>query len=803
MNSPESGPNNVPLIPIASPDLNGAKIVPSPRVRNSPTIMRGPIMPFPPNISSPLNTQGTFNLVMPNIGTPSPANRRNATRPLTSPVNLQRTPSIFNSSVVIPPNVSNRINSPNNYSSPLNIGESPIPLRPPILPIYNKPINPPAGIPTNNPIPVLSSNAITLNTVTSTVNSILASNIPAPAPEPLIKRENILPPSRRALSPRDDTEIKVNGISLDRGEITPINASDSETDEDVSSLIQLRNINTHPTFSTIVDESTIIDASTLDTTDGIIRSGPIIARVPDLVRNNPVVASPPEVRNNPVVASPPEVRNNSVVASPPEVRTSSSVDTGQINMSVPINLSAETIINPAPPSTTISTRVPTTRGRQPLPTYSQPTMGSNNLPLILGNTAHSPPKGQRAASPTRNVQINAPPTVQRAASPPRNIQQTARNVQPNSFMNSITPTNDIRHNNSLNQPLIPQQTRVQPQVQPQVPQQPRVQQTPLHQPQVQQPRVPVQQQVPQPQVQQLPVQQPQVLIPEQSIKISDTQIIPSTLSVLPSPNVPKYSAMTLEEQAQHRAHFRARFGILRTAWPNYHIPDIPDTLTLEEIHAQYDIYVRHIHISRDVDQYKVYLVIMWLIIELACTKIGLNIGGYTVSQMRSMNKYERLLIELGETNYKSSATEAATAQSSWPVEVRILFIALVNAVTFIIIKMLASYIGEGMATTIVDGLSSYLSGAPPQPGQVLFGGPTQNNIAAPGSSVPNAGPSPLPQMGGPFGGLDIASMLANFGTNFIRGQAPTAGATAPAPIAQMAGGPQTPNASRFAPAYAE
>ncbi|CAH6420951.1 Hypothetical protein HVR_LOCUS1330 [uncultured virus] len=292
---------------------------------------------------------------------------------------------------------------------------------------------------------------------------------------------------------------------------------------------------------------------------------------------------------------------------------------------------------------------------------------------------------------------------------------------------------------------------------------------------------------------------------------TDTQPLPSEIPAsepapavqvpnLPPPNIPNYAAMSLEEQAQHRANFRTRFGILRNAWPNYHIPDVPDNVPLEQVHAQYDIYVRHIHISQDVDQYKVYLVIMWLLIELFCTKIGLNIGGYTVAQMRSMNKYERLLIELGETNYKTSGG-AAAAQSSWPIEIRIFFMALVNAVTFIIIKMLAGYIGEGMATTIVDGLSSYLSGTPPQPGQVLFGGPSQ---AASGATPQNGapGPGPMPQMGGPFGGIDVASLLGNLGSMFIRGQAPTAAAAAPvaqatAPV-QTSQGPATP---RFRPAY--
>jgi hypothetical protein len=259
--------------------------------------------------------------------------------------------------------------------------------------------------------------------------------------------------------------------------------------------------------------------------------------------------------------------------------------------------------------------------------------------------------------------------------------------------------------------------------------------------------------------------------------------------------------MSPEVQAQHRAVFRTKFGILRGAWPNYGIPDIPETTALEEIHAQYDMYVRHIRISQNVDQYKVYLVIMWLIIELFCTKIGLSIGGYTISQMRAMNKYERLLIELGEKSDRETVAATGGAQSSWPVEVRLFFMALVNAVTFIIIKMLAGYIGEGMATTVVDALSSYLSGSPPQPGQVLFGGPNTPN--GPADALP--GGVMAPNAPNPMGNFDMASMIGSLGSMFLNGGllGNTGGRSAPAQPAAGAtagAGAATP---RFRPAYDE
>jgi hypothetical protein len=130
---------------------------------------------------------------------------------------------------------------------------------------------------------------------------------------------------------------------------------------------------------------------------------------------------------------------------------------------------------------------------------------------------------------------------------------------------------------------------------------------------------------------------------------------------------------------------------------------------------------------------------------------------------------------------------------------------LVNAVTFIIIKMLANYIGEGMATTIIDSLSSYLSGAPPQPGQVLFGGPSQSETITSTSGVP-AGGAPLPQMNSPFGNIDVPSLLSNLGSMFIRGQTPTTNSnnvTNSAIPTHPVTAPQVPMTPRYLPAYNE
>jgi len=115
-----------------------------------------------------------------------------------------------------------------------------------------------------------------------------------------------------------------------------------------------------------------------------------------------------------------------------------------------------------------------------------------------------------------------------------------------------------------------------------------------------------------------------------SIKLNTENVSQNTTNKIVLPN---YAGMTNEERAIHRAKFRAKFGILRDSWKNYHIPDFSDEISLEEIHVQYDVYIKHLYINQSVDKYKVYLVIGWLLIELICTKMGLNISGILKSQM--------------------------------------------------------------------------------------------------------------------------------------------------------------------------
>lgn len=165
-----------------------------------------------------------------------------------------------------------------------------------------------------------------------------------------------------------------------------------------------------------------------------------------------------------------------------------------------------------------------------------------------------------------------------------------------------------------------------------------------------------------------------------------------TSTHIPQPPVaPQVEPTTHQEKvddAKFRANYRVKFSILRDAYPQMKIPEPTDDQSPDEIKAMYDQYVNRIMIDQSVEQNNVYLLILWLIIEVVGSRFfKLPFKGYTKNQFKYMSKYRMLLIELGERNQASGIGEG------WPVELRILAMAAFNGVIFILVQMLANRVG--------------------------------------------------------------------------------------------------------------
>ena len=226
---------------------------------------------------------------------------------------------------------------------------------------------------------------------------------------------------------------------------------------------------------------------------------------------------------------------------------------------------------------------------------------------------------------------------------------------------------------------------------------------------------------------------------------------------------PNYSTMSESEKARHYADFRIKFAILRRSFPEYEIPQIDPHENLDIIHSAYERYVRQIHVENEADGYKIYLIVLWLGIELVGVKwLKLNFSGYTISQLSAMNKYERLLIELGEKNYSVVGGE-------WPVEVRIIMLSLFNGLIFLLVKYLSGWLGEEVAGVVQTMITGWLGGDNNNRNNQN----TRHRRQGPRTNIPvqeeheeeeNEGVPDPPERS--EGGFNIGSMIAHFGSMF-------------------------------------
>lgn len=168
-----------------------------------------------------------------------------------------------------------------------------------------------------------------------------------------------------------------------------------------------------------------------------------------------------------------------------------------------------------------------------------------------------------------------------------------------------------------------------------------------------------------------------------------------------------YSEMTPELQSESRKKLFDKFLILQRSFPAWNIPLPSDESSLDMIHDLYESYVKQITIHSNSTQYKILLVIMFIGIEFASSRFGVDLGGYAEMQIRSMHRYEGVLLELGEKYTSEGGGEM-------PVEARIFMLALIQAGIFFVAKYVEKWTGaKGMSRivhSLMDGMIDQVPG---------------------------------------------------------------------------------------------
>ena len=143
-----------------------------------------------------------------------------------------------------------------------------------------------------------------------------------------------------------------------------------------------------------------------------------------------------------------------------------------------------------------------------------------------------------------------------------------------------------------------------------------------------------------------------------------------------------------EEDAKREILFK--FDLLKKSYPVSSIPEYTIHTDLKTMEKAYGDCVRRLSLDSSVESYKTYLVYGFMGVEFVMGNfLGFDMQGFTQQQIISMHSYEKLLIELGEKSYVPTG-------SSWPVELRLLFMIIMNAAFFVVSKMMMKKTGANL-----------------------------------------------------------------------------------------------------------
>jgi hypothetical protein len=199
-----------------------------------------------------------------------------------------------------------------------------------------------------------------------------------------------------------------------------------------------------------------------------------------------------------------------------------------------------------------------------------------------------------------------------------------------------------------------------------------------------------------------------------------------------TPEVPQeedqYAGLSPEErEAKEKEEYIWRFRILKKQYRSRDIPEFTEHDDIITMKTTYERTLREIGLETNLENYRMYLIGSFMAIEFASTHwMGINLDGFYSQQMLMMDKYDRLLIELGEKSYTRWG-------SNLPVEVRLLGFVILQAGLFYLGKIIADKAGSSVAELFKN----------------ITGQPVAKASTASGSVNEEPEPAPKKKMRGP------------------------------------------------------
>ena len=146
-------------------------------------------------------------------------------------------------------------------------------------------------------------------------------------------------------------------------------------------------------------------------------------------------------------------------------------------------------------------------------------------------------------------------------------------------------------------------------------------------------------------------------------------------------------SMNDEEKEDAKRELLFKFEVLKKSYKNDNIPEFSIHSDYDTMKRTYESTVRTVTLDKSVDDYKKYLAYGFIGMEFLLGYVfKLDMNGFARQQMISMSSYERLLIELGEKSYVPTG-------SKWSVELRLLFLVVMNTAVFLVGRMMLKKTG--------------------------------------------------------------------------------------------------------------
>jgi hypothetical protein len=171
-----------------------------------------------------------------------------------------------------------------------------------------------------------------------------------------------------------------------------------------------------------------------------------------------------------------------------------------------------------------------------------------------------------------------------------------------------------------------------------------------------------------------------------------------------------------EDETKRKRELLFRFDILKKSYKEATIPEFTEYTDLVTMERVYEDTVRKVGLDAKVEGYKKFLTMGFFGVEFLFTNfLKVDMSGFAKQQMSTMGTYERLLIELGEK------AMIEKSKSQWPVEVRLLFTIVMNAVIFLLMKNVMSGGMNNMMGSLVGAATSAVSGGGGEGGGMMSG----------------------------------------------------------------------------------